>query len=365
MRPPAPGRSAPDSARRSAEPRSPVPPTTSTGPRFAVVMARQHGGPPDAGQVAARPPLDTPSARRHTARVRIIAGRFRGQRHRRPARALHPAHVRSRARGAVLHPGRRPRARRARPVRGVGRARARGPVPRRALRHLRRPGAGGDRGGARPTSRRSAWARRRPVRTAEAGAALRALAREGRAFGLVFLDPPYASADTEALLRELLARAGLLVPGAWIVLEHASRGRRSRGIRRSSAAVARTYGDTALTLYAGPARRRHDDRGQDGALPRHFRSVHERPSRSRGARGAAVPARRGRRVAHRRRRARCSRSRSASRSRRAPSRASPTSRSSGFDGLVVDCARQRGGAGHVPRPARRRATSSSSSRWRS
>jgi len=88
------------------------------------------------------------------------------------------------------------------------------------------------------------------VRAAEAGAALRAFGREGRALGLVFLDPPYAYADAEALLLELLAQR-LLVPGAWIVLEHAS-----RGDAPAPAALerrfARTYGDTALTFYRWP-----------------------------------------------------------------------------------------------------------------
>ncbi len=88
------------------------------------------------------------------------------------------------------------------------------------------------------------------VRAAEAAAALRALGREGRAFGLVFLDPPYASADTEALLAELLAQR-LLVPGAWIVLEHASRGE-APAVAVLERRFARAYGDTALTFYRWP-----------------------------------------------------------------------------------------------------------------
>jgi len=88
------------------------------------------------------------------------------------------------------------------------------------------------------------------VRAAEAGAALRALGREGRAFGLVFLDPPYASAEAGALLSELLAQR-LLTPGAWIVLEHASRGDAPAPAGLELRFV-RTYGDTALTFYRWP-----------------------------------------------------------------------------------------------------------------
>ncbi len=52
--------------------------------------------------------------------------------------------------------------------------------------------------------------------------ALGRLARSGRRFGLVFLDPPYSAGRGAATLSALIA-GGLLVPGAWVVVERSSR----------------------------------------------------------------------------------------------------------------------------------------------
>ena len=88
------------------------------------------------------------------------------------------------------------------------------------------------------------------VRAVEAGAALRALGREGRAFGLVFLDPPYASADPAALFGAM-REARVLVPGAWIVFEHAAKVD-APAVPDFELRFTRTYGDTALTFYRWP-----------------------------------------------------------------------------------------------------------------
>jgi 16S rRNA (guanine966-N2)-methyltransferase len=88
------------------------------------------------------------------------------------------------------------------------------------------------------------------VRAVEAAPALKALGREGRAFGLVFLDPPYAFADPAATI-SALARARVLVPGAWIVFEHAAKGD-APPVGGFELRFTRAYGDTALTFYRWP-----------------------------------------------------------------------------------------------------------------
>ncbi|MBE0604798.1 MAG: 16S rRNA (guanine(966)-N(2))-methyltransferase RsmD [Deltaproteobacteria bacterium] len=81
--------------------------------------------------------------------------------------------------------------------------------------------------------------------------AVRRLSAKGRAFDLVFLDPPYGK-GLVGLSAVLLSRAGILAPGAVVVAERASRdpvetvpaGWRERAERR--------YGDTRITLYDIP-----------------------------------------------------------------------------------------------------------------
>jgi 16S rRNA (guanine966-N2)-methyltransferase len=85
-----------------------------------------------------------------------------------------------------------------------------------------------------------------------AGDVRRAL-REVGGIGLVFLDPPYASAETAAVLADLDA-ADVLLDGAWIVLEHAARTEPPPGTARRTLRFTRTYGDTALTFYRHEAK---------------------------------------------------------------------------------------------------------------
>jgi len=88
------------------------------------------------------------------------------------------------------------------------------------------------------------------VIAADVGAGIRRLAGAGASFGLVFCDPPYARTETGSMLESLVAR-GLLAPGAWIVLEHAARADAPGPGDTPSleARFTRTYGDTALTFY--------------------------------------------------------------------------------------------------------------------
>lgn len=82
----------------------------------------------------------------------------------------------------------------------------------------------------------------------DARRAIARLARIGKPFDLIFLDPPYAITDCDALLAELSA-CGLAARGAVAVVEHAADtayGERFAGYSLRRRAV---YGDTALTVY--------------------------------------------------------------------------------------------------------------------
>ena len=78
--------------------------------------------------------------------------------------------------------------------------------------------------------------------------AIKEVGRAGPRIGLVFLDPPYASPDTAAVLAELDA-SGALLEGAWIVLEHSAKSEPPPGTDTRTLRFTRTYGDTALTFY--------------------------------------------------------------------------------------------------------------------
>ncbi len=82
----------------------------------------------------------------------------------------------------------------------------------------------------------------------DARRAIARLARAGKPFDLIFLDPPYAMTDCDAILAELAA-CGLVAQGAVAVVEHAADiayGERFAGYAMRRRAV---YGDTALTVY--------------------------------------------------------------------------------------------------------------------
>jgi len=86
--------------------------------------------------------------------------------------------------------------------------------------------------------------------------AVRRLSAKGRAFDLVFLDPPYG----EGLVgrsAELLSRAGVLAPDAVVVAERASRDPGETLPADWRERVDRRYGDTRITLYDIPGPRGH------------------------------------------------------------------------------------------------------------
>jgi 16S rRNA (guanine(966)-N(2))-methyltransferase RsmD len=82
----------------------------------------------------------------------------------------------------------------------------------------------------------------------DARQALKRIASSQRRFGLAFLDPPYADTGRSALLADLLAH-DLLVPGAWVVVEHATRDGAPAAPPPLEHRFDRTYGDTTLTFY--------------------------------------------------------------------------------------------------------------------
>jgi 16S rRNA (guanine(966)-N(2))-methyltransferase RsmD len=82
--------------------------------------------------------------------------------------------------------------------------------------------------------------------TVVAEPALRAVGSLAGPFDLVFIDPPYAALDAVPPLVATLDRA--LLPGATVVLEHASRDPQPR-LGELEGKPARVYGDTALSIY--------------------------------------------------------------------------------------------------------------------
>lgn len=89
------------------------------------------------------------------------------------------------------------------------------------------------------------------VIAADAGAAAaRAAIAKAGPFDLVLADPPWALVDAGDASKALaaLVGAGALSPGAWVVLEHASRSEDPavEGLLRTQS---RRYGDTTLAFY--------------------------------------------------------------------------------------------------------------------
>jgi 16S rRNA (guanine(966)-N(2))-methyltransferase RsmD len=91
-------------------------------------------------------------------------------------------------------------------------------------------------------------AARATIVAGEARPVLRRLAAGARRFGLAFLDPPYAATGTAGVLADLVDH-GLLVPGAWVVVEHASRDPAPDAPALLDRRFDRTYGDTTLTFH--------------------------------------------------------------------------------------------------------------------
>ena len=84
--------------------------------------------------------------------------------------------------------------------------------------------------------------------------AVRRLSAKGRTFDLVFLDPPYGK-GLVGLSAGLLSHAGILVPGAVVVAERASRDPGETLPAEWTERADRRYGDTRITLYDIPGPR--------------------------------------------------------------------------------------------------------------
>jgi 16S rRNA (guanine966-N2)-methyltransferase len=82
----------------------------------------------------------------------------------------------------------------------------------------------------------------------ESSRAVKALAKRGRPFGIVFLDPPYRMKEMDILMKELAER-GLLEAGAVIVVEHDAGHRYPETIEDFEQMKCSQYGDTAVTIY--------------------------------------------------------------------------------------------------------------------
>ncbi|MBW7458246.1 16S rRNA (guanine(966)-N(2))-methyltransferase RsmD [Paenibacillus sepulcri] len=78
--------------------------------------------------------------------------------------------------------------------------------------------------------------------------ALKALAKRGTAFRIVFLDPPYKIRNMDVMMQSL-SGLGLLSHGAVIVVEHDAGHTYPEAIDGFEQAKHSTYGDTAVTIY--------------------------------------------------------------------------------------------------------------------
>lgn len=71
---------------------------------------------------------------------------------------------------------------------------------------------------------------------------------EGRVFGWVFLDPPYASGEADPVL-SLLAGSDLLAEGAIVIVEHDRRHLPTEVVGTLVMTDRRFYGDTGVSFY--------------------------------------------------------------------------------------------------------------------
>lgn len=86
----------------------------------------------------------------------------------------------------------------------------------------------------------------------DAARAVAALAGRGERFAVVFLDPPYASPAGAAAL-ERVAEGGCLLPGAVVVIQHASKSPPPAAPGVLTVWKARKFGETTLTFFRAPA----------------------------------------------------------------------------------------------------------------
>lgn len=82
----------------------------------------------------------------------------------------------------------------------------------------------------------------------DARRALKLLERAGKSFDLIFLDPPYAVKDCDALLIDMASR-GLVADGAIAVVEHHPDVAYPENIEGYERTRYATYGEIALSIY--------------------------------------------------------------------------------------------------------------------
>ncbi|SET16194.1 16S rRNA (guanine(966)-N(2))-methyltransferase RsmD [Paenibacillus sp. NFR01] len=99
----------------------------------------------------------------------------------------------------------------------------------------------------------------------DASRALGALEKRGRAFDLVFLDPPYRLKHGAELMLAMVEK-GLLRPGALIVLEHESGYGYPEDIPGFSQLRKAVYGETAVAIYKYDTKQAEDG-GEDNDEP--------------------------------------------------------------------------------------------------
>ena len=77
---------------------------------------------------------------------------------------------------------------------------------------------------------------------------IRILEAQGLRFGGVFLDPPYEEGWVDKTLRRL-ARSPVLLPGAWVVVEHAQQESGAAAYTSLVLTDRRRYGTTGVSFY--------------------------------------------------------------------------------------------------------------------
>ncbi|MDQ8733406.1 16S rRNA (guanine(966)-N(2))-methyltransferase RsmD [Paenibacillus sp. LHD-38] len=96
----------------------------------------------------------------------------------------------------------------------------------------------------------------------DAERALKALARRGQRFRLVFLDPPYKMITMDSLMAQLMENE-LLEPDAIIVVEHDASHRYPEQMEHFDQLKHAKYGDTAVTIYQFNSLESHDGNEAD------------------------------------------------------------------------------------------------------
>jgi 16S rRNA (guanine(966)-N(2))-methyltransferase RsmD len=109
---------------------------------------------------------------------------------------------------------------------------------------------------------------RAEIRVQHALVAVRQLARQGRGFPLIFLDPPY-DRNWPALTLRVLAETRILSAGGLIVVEHGCRDAVPAQVEDIALARQNTYGESALSFYhlGRPNEAREEDRDAGCHLP--------------------------------------------------------------------------------------------------